>query len=975
MVSRVGATVTTEESDYDPWRDAEAAAVVAFKGSASTRAPGLMSVLRRSVHYARLDPAAREIVIDRLPFFLALLSVGVLDEPSKSYGNTATWIADAFNERASADVRRLVQTRLTGTDAILKAVGEGYVVVASPAMKQVAGRAKELAATTVSRKTADLRHFFAAFLEDRGRCLKDFADAGWTANLADLMAVKHMLYERVGANPERSENMKAWETLLVENEQSPLTLRREVAGFASDRAAVPFAMAENDVLNGVGVGLDRDPLELTADVRAFARLICLEEAEPPLSIGVFGGWGSGKTTFMQLLEEAVANLAAGQKKRRADSQLDQSLSANEPRFISNVVQVRFNAWHFADANLWASLTAEFFDQLRAGGYAGSGKAIHRRLVEKVNDHVHALTSEAATARRALAESEEILQAKQKERDKAVAQAQDDKSKRVGQTLADAVTNSFNEHKADLNEMGRRTYYDNPGKDIQDFIGLVKQLQSLAGQLKAVWSYMRARGARMGLAIGSFVLFLLAVIVWLWPSDLTAGAFQLKALGVFGLLASLGGFARSIVPGVTMVSNLAKSTADFAKELEGATAVEIETVAKADEAVRRAATEAHARRAAAERANKALARYIDPNAGTSNPPRLLRYMLEDDPDTRALEKEIGLISRVRRLFQAVDEIVAEEKKKVAPGNGAVTDPDVPDRIVIYIDDLDRCTPSQVYAVLQAVHLLLAFRLFVVVVGVDVEWVEHSLSKEFAPSIPPQHSSQSLAVRYLEKIFQLPFWLQRLSTHGADGGSYGRFVRLMLENNLPAEEDGAVEPTARLESALQGTGRPSTQNEKPEPDELPAADGRIEFEGAGLDEALSTVQLTQGEVEFLAMDVVGRLAGREPRTVKRFINIYRIIRARLDPSERQSFLGEDGGAAKYPIVGVLIAIETGQSTDAVADFYKTLRQSPREDLSALEIEPIAAAFGAAKARRRQVPVNSEECLALSRIVRRYSFNRDM
>lgn len=228
-----------------------------------------------------------------------------------------------------------------------------------------------------------------------------------------------------------------------------------------------------------------------------------------------------------------------------------------------------------------------------------------------------------------------------------------------------------------------------------------------------------------------------------------------------------------MPGVKLVANLAKSTAEFAKELDGAAEASIKLMAQADEAVQRAATEAQARRAAAERADKALARYIDPKSGTSNPPRLLRYMLEDDPDTRALEKEIGLISRVRRLFQAVDEIVAEEKSKPASADGAGggPDPDVPDRIVIYIDDLDRCTPTQVYAVLQAVHLLLAFRLFVVVVGVDVDWVEHALSKEF-PSASPAHNQHqnSLAIRYLEKIFQLPFWLQRLSTHGSDGGSY-------------------------------------------------------------------------------------------------------------------------------------------------------------------------------------------------------------
>ena len=48
----------------------------------------------------------------------------------------------------------------------------------------------------------------------------------------------------------------------------------------------------------------------------------------------------------------------------------------------------------------------------------------------------------------------------------------------------------------------------------------------------------------------------------------------------------------------------------------------------------------------------------------------------------------------------------------------------ERIILYIDDLDRCPPKRVVEVLEAVHLLLAFDLFVVVVAVDARWLERS-----------------------------------------------------------------------------------------------------------------------------------------------------------------------------------------------------------------------------------------------------------
>jgi hypothetical protein len=52
-----------------------------------------------------------------------------------------------------------------------------------------------------------------------------------------------------------------------------------------------------------------------------------------------------------------------------------------------------------------------------------------------------------------------------------------------------------------------------------------------------------------------------------------------------------------------------------------------------------------------------------------------------------------------------------------------------RIVLYIDDLDRCEPAKVVEVLQAVNMLLTFQLFVVMVAVDARWLSRSLEKQY------------------------------------------------------------------------------------------------------------------------------------------------------------------------------------------------------------------------------------------------------
>ena len=48
-----------------------------------------------------------------------------------------------------------------------------------------------------------------------------------------------------------------------------------------------------------------DPLAIRPDVEAFGALLASRDLEPPLSIGLFGPWGSGKTTFLRRLMRAV----------------------------------------------------------------------------------------------------------------------------------------------------------------------------------------------------------------------------------------------------------------------------------------------------------------------------------------------------------------------------------------------------------------------------------------------------------------------------------------------------------------------------------------------------------------------------------------------------------------------------------------------------------------------------------------------
>ena len=73
-------------------------------------------------------------------------------------------------------------------------------------------------------------------------------------------------------------------------------------------------------------------------------------------------------------------------------------------------------------------------------------------------------------------------------------------------------------------------------------------------------------------------------------------------------------------------------------------------------------------------------------------------------------QLGVISRARKDFEQLTTLLAQVRKLSEDElkSGAKQELLLPriDRIILYVDDLDRCPEEKVVDVLQAVHLLLA-----------------------------------------------------------------------------------------------------------------------------------------------------------------------------------------------------------------------------------------------------------------------------
>lgn len=177
----------------------------------------------------------------------------------------------------------------------------------------------------------------------------------------------------------------------------------------------------------------------------------------------------------------------------------------------------------------------------------------------------------------------------------------------------------------------------------------------------------------------------------------------------------------------------------------------------------------------------------------------------------------------------------------------------DRVVVLVDDLDRCLPPAVMATLEGIKLFLAVPRMVFVIAADQEMVRDSI----AVSLGETNRSGAFATRYLEKIVQLPVTLPRLATADAEA-----YIGLLL-----ARTEGADE--AQLETLTLHCSDRRQQGLAPLLGDL----GNLSWTPSQ-----ETLDLSAQLAEGLSSD---RLAN--PRQIKRFLNAFG-VRSMIAQSRR-------------------------------------------------------------------------------------------
>lgn len=323
---------------------------------------------------------------------------------------------------------------------------------------------------------------------------------------------------------------------------------------------------------------------------------------------------------------------------------------------------------------------------------------------------------------------------------------------------------------------------------------------------------------------------------------------------------------------------------------------------------------------------------------------------------------GAISAAESLFDDPAKIVSKENvSKALEGLKSVMKPAVPknvpndiqefqkafdtllskaeiDRLVVLVDDLDRCLPDTAIETLEAIRLFVFTKKTAFVVAADEAMIEYSVRKHF-PDLPDSTGPRDYARNYLEKLIQIPFRIPAL------GEAETRiYVTLLLVGAAVGE---CPEFTALIDAAREHLKRP--------------------WKGSGLNE--SAVKKALGDKaggiqsELTLSEQIGPLLATgtkgNPRQIKRFLNAL-LLRKRT--ADARGF----GNDIRLPVLAKLMLAERflARMYDQMATAAAADPNGHCEDLKELEETAAARKEATGKSSRKagdggkaSKPVSSE------------------
>lgn len=201
------------------------------------------------------------------------------------------------------------------------------------------------------------------------------------------------------------------------------------------------------------------------------------------------------------------------------------------------------------------------------------------------------------------------------------------------------------------------------------------------------------------------------------------------------------------------------------------------------------------------------------------------------------------------------------------------------LVIFIDDLDRCSPLRVAQVMEAINLFLAgeFPDCMFVLGMDSEMVAAALQAAHSEVINHLPSDASIPVgwRFMEKFIQLPFIIPPSGTTNIRRYTASLFAEKQQESDaavnqkvgeilLAQSSGGYREDDIRREMRQSGLNDGQA--------EQVVAQVRVQTALKKIDEGIKEFNDNKAQIETLLWREIDVFRGN-PRDLKRFVNTFR------------------------------------------------------------------------------------------------------
>lgn len=256
----------------------------------------------------------------------------------------------------------------------------------------------------------------------------------------------------------------------------------------------------------------------------------------------------------------------------------------------------------------------------------------------------------------------------------------------------------------------------------------------------------------------------------------------------------------------------------------------------------------------------------------------KFSLSDYIRVPDYNKSAGEIHQIHADLRRVLRLVPRATVKSPNG-----DPSAPSPIVIFIDDLDRCSPGKVASLVEGVSMLLASDTYrcMFVIGMDPQMVAAALEKahqDVRQQLPRYERAVPLGWRFMDKFIQLPFTIPPCGGAQFDDYVEGLITGAPVDDRTsgkgaPKVEIGDDDKNVSPETKQNGTEFPNGSNQSMETNTVPPEPGRpVDL---GFKESY--------EVGAIIRKIASYSLGN-PREMKRMVNLARFC-LRLRAARRQ------------------------------------------------------------------------------------------